>query len=73
MYERNPAIICAAEFYAQLTIFNSASFRTRAMTTPAQRERTQLRTKLYTGRQIPSKGRGGGDIDESDLLQMWPK
>ena len=43
------------------------------MTTPAQRERTQLRTKLYTGRQIPSKGRGGGDIDESDLLQMWPK
>ena len=43
------------------------------MTTPAQRERTQLRTKLYTGRQIPNKGRGGGDIDESDLLQMWPK
>ena len=43
------------------------------MTTPAQRERTQLRTKLFTGRQIRSKGRGGGDIDESDLLQMWPK
>ena len=43
------------------------------MTTPAQRERTQLRTKLYTRRQIPSNGRGGGDIDESDLLQMWPK
>ena len=37
------------------------------MATPAQRERTQLR------RQIPNKGRGGGDIDESDLLQMWPK
>ena len=43
------------------------------MTILAQRERTQLRTKLYTGRQIPNKGRGGGDIDESDLLQMWPK
>ena len=43
------------------------------MTTPAQRERTQLRTKLYTRRQIPSNGRGGGDIDESDLLQMWPR
>jgi hypothetical protein len=43
------------------------------MTTPAQRERTQLRTKLYIRRQIPSNGGGGGDIDESDLLQMWPK
>ena len=43
------------------------------MKTPAQRERTQLRTKLYTRRHIPSNGRGGGDIDESDLRQMWPK
>ena len=43
------------------------------MTTPAQRERTQLRTKLYTRRRIPSTGRGGGNIDESDLLQLWPK
>ena len=47
--------------------------RSHAMTTPAQRERTQLRTKLYTHRRIPSTGRGGGNIDESDLLQLWPK
>ena len=43
------------------------------MPSPAQRERTQLRTKLYTGHMIPSNGRGGGGIDESDLLPMWPK
>ena len=49
------------------------SLRPHAMTTPVQRERTLLRTKLYTRRQIPSNGRGGGDIDESDFLQMWPE
>ncbi len=36
------------------------------MTTAAQRERTQLRTKLYTGCMIPgSHGRGGARIPES--------
>jgi len=50
------------------------------MTTAAQRERTQLRTKLYTGCMIPgSHGRGGARIPESSrdaarpgLVQLWP-
>ena len=49
------------------------------MKTPAQRERTQLRKKLYTGRMIPANGRGGLAIPESSpdgarpgLVQLWP-
>ena len=50
------------------------------MPTTAQRERTQLRTKLYSGHEVPGSGRGGGIIPESradashpGLVQMWPK
>jgi len=50
------------------------------MTTTAQRKRTELRTKLYTGCMIPgSHGRGGDAIEEGStdvtrpgLVQMWP-
>ena len=49
------------------------------MPTAAQRERTQMRTKLYTGHMIPMGGRGGAPIPESSadasrpgLIQMWP-
>ena len=49
------------------------------MPTAAQRERTQMRTKLYTGHMIPMGGRGGAPIPESNadasrpgLIQMWP-
>ena len=50
------------------------------MTTSAQRERTVLRIKVYTGCMVPgSNGRGGASIPEScadinrpGLVQMWP-
>ena len=50
------------------------------MTTAVQRERTQMRTKLYTGCMIHgSHGRGGARILESSrdasrpgLVQLWP-
>ena len=49
------------------------------MPTAAQRERTQMRTKLYSGHMIPMGGRGGAPIPESNadasrpgLIQMWP-
>ena len=50
------------------------------MTTAAQRERTPMRTKLYTGCMIPgSHGRSGARIPESSrdaarpgLVQLWP-
>ena len=35
------------------------------MPTAAQRERTQMRTKLYTGHTIIMGGRGGAPIPES--------
>ena len=50
------------------------------MTTIAQRERTQMRTKLYTGHMMVTNGRGGQPIPEScanerkpGLVQMWSK
>ena len=49
------------------------------MTTAAQRERTDLRQKLYTGRMTPGSGRGGLEIPESSCdarrpgrVQLWP-
>ena len=49
------------------------------MTTAAQRERTDLRQKLYTGRMTPGSGRGGLEIPVSSRdarrpgrVQLWP-
>ena len=50
------------------------------MTTTAQRERTETRSKLYTGHSKVVNGRGGAPIPESStderkpgLVQMWSK
>ena len=44
----------------------------RAMvTSKAQREQTELRRKLYTGRARAANGRGGNKIPEADLVPLW--
>ena len=49
-------------------------------TTPAQRERTEMRRKLHTAQHRVVDGRGGGPVSESyskdgkpGLVQLWPQ
>ena len=41
--------------------------------TVAQRQRANMRTKLFTGNNLPqSNGRGEGPLSEATLAELWP-